>query len=138
MVRPKIESHSNEESDNSAVDIDEQGTSNFSSASNTPTKPTQKRSKPVGSILAQYCFLEKESVSILALQIYIQVEIDSTAFKDLEFCLYISSRFNGPSADLNTKSDLEKTILKMSGKVVQNPGTATDYVIADVATVRVC
>nr|CDS33472.2 dna ligase 4 [Hymenolepis microstoma] len=125
MVETKKGYHPDEDSDSSAVGIDEQGTSDFSSAYDTPTKPTQKPAKPAGSILAPYCSLEEESV-----------KVESTVFKDLEFCLYISSRFSAPSADFTTKSDLEKAIVKMSGKVVQNPGTTTDYVIADVVTIK--
>uniref|UniRef100_A0A0R3T7H0 BRCT domain-containing protein n=1 Tax=Rodentolepis nana TaxID=102285 RepID=A0A0R3T7H0_RODNA len=128
MVETKRGNPPDDDSDSTSVDIDEPRTSDFSSANNTPTtKPTQKRSKPVGPILAPYCSLEEESV-----------EVESTAFRDLEFCLYISSRFNAPSTpNLTSKSDLERAIVKMSGKVVQNPGTATDYVIADVVTIKV-
>lgn len=55
----------------------------------------------------------------------------------MEFCLYISSRFSGPSAGLETKSDLEKEIFKRSGKVVQNAGSDTTYIVADRITARV-
>ncbi|KAM7536123.1 hypothetical protein Aperf_G00000099576 [Anoplocephala perfoliata] len=129
MVTKKSETLSEEESDDNVADINDdnaslsEDTSGFASTSSTPIKPAKKRPKPP---ISMYSSLDKEAV-----------EIESVAFKDLEFCLYISSRFTGPSSDLATKNDLEKSILKMSGKVVQNPGTKTDYVVADVVTIRV-
>ncbi|VDM15575.1 unnamed protein product [Hydatigera taeniaeformis] len=66
-----------------------------------------------------------------------KVEIESSAFVEVEFCLYISSRFSGPSTGLETKGDLEKAILKRSGKVVQNPGSDTTYIVADRITAKI-
>lgn len=43
----------------------------------------------------------------------------------------MSSDFAAPNTSLVTKVDLEREILKLSGRIAQNPGPNTTYVVAD-------
>ena len=66
-----------------------------------------------------------------------QPEAESTAFKNVEFCLLVSSQFSVSSDGLSSKKDLETAILKRSGTVVQNPCSSTTYVVTDMVTTKV-
>ncbi|KAL7059931.1 hypothetical protein AAHC03_09965 [Spirometra sp. Aus1] len=71
-----------------------------------------------------------------ALQDPNQIVAESASFKDREFCLMLSSDFNATQGAY-TKADLERAILKASGRIVQNPGAKTTYVIANRPTAKV-
>uniref|UniRef100_A0A5K3F7G6 DNA ligase n=1 Tax=Mesocestoides corti TaxID=53468 RepID=A0A5K3F7G6_MESCO len=62
--------------------------------------------------------------------------VKSFVFAGVEFCLCLSSEFSG-RAPIFTKVDIENAILRRHGKLVQNPGPNTTYVIADRITAKV-
>eukprot|EP00108_Taenia_solium_P010358 TsM_000916900 transcript=TsM_000916900 gene=TsM_000916900 len=132
MVKGKTVQSSEDEDNKSDVDSDEDKkpssytTPKTASTIGVSTRHVKTPSKSSTSPLTRYCHPLTDPV-----------EIESSAFADVEFCLYISSRFSGPSAGLETKSDLENAILKRSGKVVQNAGSDTTYIVADRITAKI-
>ncbi|KAL5109365.1 DNA ligase 4 [Taenia crassiceps] len=132
MVKGKTVQSSDDEDNKSNAESDEDNkpssctTPKNASTIGIPTRRVQTSSKSSTSFQTRYCHPLKDLV-----------ETESSTFAGVEFCLYISSRFSGPSAGLETKRELEKEILKRSGKVVQNAGSSTTYIVADRTTAKI-